>query len=326
MKLTFYGAAKEVGRSCIVVDDSYMLDAGIEINAELRYPVISDLSNIKVIFLCHAHLDHSGALSLFNFQGLECPVFCTSMTKKLTHILLKDEYKIQKLQREHPAYNKYNIRNVMASIKYSSPRMMRKFDNLEFQFLLSGHIPGSCSIYLEHNGKTLLYTSDINCVDTLLMKKCDEMPHADIMICESTYGNREHVNRQDVENKFLDRVRETLANGGSVLIPVFAVGRAQEIMLLIDRLEEHVPIYLDGMAEEVSRIVLEEPIWIRDGTALRKAFQRVKLVKRGQRREDLVKQQSIILTTSGMMEGGPVIEYLKHIHFDEKSSILLTGY
>jgi putative mRNA 3-end processing factor len=325
MKLTFYGAAKEVGRSCIVVNENFMLDAGIEINAEVRYPVITDLSNIKAIFLCHAHLDHSGALPLFNYQGLECPIFCTSMTKKLAHILLKDEFKIQKLQKEHPAYHKFNIRNVLAAMKYTSPRIINKFQDIEYQFFLSGHIPGSCSMVISAGGQTLLYTSDINCADTLLMNKCDEMPHVDIMISEGTYGEREHPDRQEVENKFLGRIRETLKNGGSVLIPVFAVGRAQEIMLLLDKLEENAPIYLDGMAQDVTRIVLEEPLWLKNGKALRKAFQRVKEV-RNQRREDIVKQQSIILTTSGMMEGGPVISYLKHMHFDEKNSILLTGY
>jgi putative mRNA 3-end processing factor len=325
MKLTFYGAAKEVGRSCIVVDDMYMLDAGIELNHEVRYPAITDLSSIKGIFLCHAHLDHSGALPLFNFQGLEVPIFCTSMTKKLTYILLKDEFKIQKLQREHPAYHKSNIRNVMALMKYVSPRMMRRFEDMEFQFLLSGHIPGSCSIFMKVDGRSLLYTSDINNVDTLLMKKCDEIPLADVLITECTYGEREHPPREETEKKFLEKIQETLERGGSVLIPVFAVGRAQEIMMLLDRLETKVPIYLDGMAEDVTRIILEEPIWLKNGAALRKAFQRVKLVK-NQRREDIAKQQSIILTTSGMMEGGPVISYLAHMYFDEKNSILLTGY
>ena len=104
----------------------------------------------------------------------------------------------------------------MASMKYTSPRMIKQLHDLEYAFYLSGHIPGSCSLFLKHHGQTLLYTSDINCIDTQLMKKCDDMPHADIMISECTYGQREHVNRNEVENKFLDKIRETLQRGGSV--------------------------------------------------------------------------------------------------------------
>jgi putative mRNA 3-end processing factor len=326
MKLTFYGAAKEVGRSCIVVNDKYMLDAGLELNSEIRYPLIKDLSTIKAIFLCHAHLDHTGALPLFNFQGLRCPVFCTSMTKKITHLLLKDEYKIQTLQREHPAYQEFNITNVLASMTFISPKLKRTFEDMEYCYYSSGHIPGSCSIFMDIAGRTLLYTSDINCIDTQLMKKCDEMPHAEIMICESTYGDREHPDRKEEEEKFLSKVSETIERGGSVLIPVFAVGRAQEIMMILERLDKKVPIYLDGMAKEVTEIVLEEPVWVRNPQQLRKAFSNVKLVNFQNKRQEIVKQQSIVITTSGMMEGGPVIDYLKHMHFDDKSSILMTGY
>jgi putative mRNA 3-end processing factor len=325
MKLTFYGAAKEVGRSCIVLDDRYMLDAGIDLDHEIRYPTITDLSQIKAIFVCHAHLDHSGALPLFNHQGLNVPIFCTSMTKKLAYILLKDEFKIQKLQREHPAYNKSNITNVMASVKYVSPRIARQFDDIDFTYYLAGHIPGSCCIMIETEGRSLLYTSDIGFMDTLLMNKCDELPHADVMITESTYGQREHPDRKETEKIFLEKVRETLERGGSVLIPVFAVGRAQEIILLLDRLETNAPIYLDGMAEDVTRIILEEPAWIRNGAALRKAFQRVRLVKHEQR-SDIARSQSVIVTTSGMMEGGPVISYIRYMHDNPKNSVLLTGF
>jgi len=326
MKITLYGAAKEVGRSCVVLNDKYMLDAGLEINEEIKYPTIKDAADIDAVLLCHGHLDHSGALPLLNSQGMDCPIFATIETKKIANILLKDEFKLQKMLGKHQPYNKFNITNVMANLKYMDYGMQRQIGDINFSFIPSGHIPGSASALVDIEGKKLLYTSDINTQDTLLMAGAKNMPRADILICEATYGDRDHPPRDETENNFIKAVKNALDKGGSVIIPVFAVGRAQEIiMLLYQKLDYRVPIYLDGMADEVTRTILEEPRFIRDPATLRKAYQKVKLVK-NQRRENIVKQQSVVVTTSGMMDGGPVIDYLKHTYFDKNNSILLTGY
>ncbi|MBW3012022.1 MBL fold metallo-hydrolase [Candidatus Woesearchaeota archaeon] len=326
MKITFYGGAKEVGRSCVMVNDKYLLDAGLEIDDEIKYPTLNDPSRVEAVFIAHAHLDHTGALPLFNSKGMDCPIFATSMTKKIAKILLKDEYKIQMLLHNHPAYNEFNIKRVLASFKYVDPVFERRFDNLKFIFYPSGHIPGSCAVYIETEGKSLLYTSDINTMDTQLMQGAKDLPHADILIVESTYGDRDHPPREETEDRFIERIQKTIDKGGSVLIPVFAVGRAQEKMILLyEKLKTRVPIYLDGMAEDITRVVLEEPYFIRKPDTLRKAFQKIKTFD-WKRRKQLVKEQFIMITTSGMMDGGPIIDYLKHTYFDENNAILLTGY
>jgi putative mRNA 3-end processing factor len=327
MKLKFHGATKEVGRSCIVLNGRYMLDAGLDLSEGVKYPTITDVSRIEAVLLCHGHLDHSGALPLFNSMGLDCPIFATIETKKIAKILLKDEYKLQRLLGKHPAYSKFNITNIMAGITYIDFGMQKNIGDISFTYIPSGHIPGSSSALIDVEGKKLLYTSDINTKDTLLMAGAKFMPNADIMICEATYGNRDHPPREVTEGRFIDAVKKTLDRGGSVIVPVFAVGRAQEIMLLLyEKLDYKVPIYLDGMADDVTRAVLEEPQFIRNPAELRKAYQKVKVVKKNIRRIDIVKEQSVIVTTSGMLDGGPVIDYLKHTHFDEKNSILITGY
>ncbi|MBD3259634.1 MBL fold metallo-hydrolase [Candidatus Woesearchaeota archaeon] len=339
MKIEFHGAGQEVGRSCIEIDDTYLLDSGIKVGEIVEYPdniarredqtvqfpAKIDFKKIKAVFLSHAHLDHSGALPLFDHFGLNCPVFCTAETRAITEILLKDALKIQSFKRQHTVYNEYDIEKVESMMKLMQIHTKGKVDNVEFELYDAGHIPGSSCIFLDIDGKTLLYTGDINTTDTQLLHKIDELPHADIMICESTYGNRDHTPREETENKFLDKVQEVLDRDGRVLIAAFAVGRAQEIILLLNKREFNVPIYLDGMAKEVTNRFLEDPHSVKDPQALLAAVDKVNYVE-GRERKKIIQQKGIFVTTSGMVTGGPIMQYLKFAHDDPKSAIILTGY
>jgi putative mRNA 3-end processing factor len=327
MKLTFHGGALEVGRSCVSLDDEYLFDAGLKISEEgSEYPVISDLSRIRTVFLSHGHLDHCGALPLFNKNGLRATICCTGLTKDTTKILLKDSFHVETLQNHVAGYSRENIYNVLSSMQIVHYDKEYTFGSMRYKFLNAGHIPGSASILVTSKGKSVLYTGDINTVDTRLVRGLTYRMKVDTLICETTYGDRDHPPRQEVEEAFLNRTEEVLGRGGVVLIPAFSVGRSQEILMLLKSRGIQRPIYLDGMAKEVTNLFLRKPGALHQHAALAAAVKDVKFIKNPRQRKDLVHSPCVIVTTSGMLDGGPVIDYLRLLYRSENAAILLTGF
>jgi putative mRNA 3-end processing factor len=330
MQFIFHGAGKEVGRSCIVLDNRFILDAGLKITTHgNEYPTPFSPETIEAVFISHAHLDHTGALPLLNHDGLRCPIFMTKMTKLTTEVLLEDSFHIEMMHHDHPGYAKKNILNVLQHIKniaYNKPKRIN--NQTQVTFLDAGHIPGSASILLEYKNKRILYTGDINHQTTQLLKGARyNLKNIDVMITEATYGDRGHPNRQETEKDFIETIRETLENEGSVLIPAFAVGRAQELLLLLTSHQEITcPIYLDGMARKITDLYINNAQFIRDGKAIQNAQKRVQYITNKSQRKRLLRENCIILTTSGMVSGGPVMSYLKMMHENPDHAILLTGY
>lgn len=334
MKLLFHGGAREVGRSCVEVrnsetDQRVLLDCGLKITPDgTQYPSeIDNVSSIGVVFISHAHLDHTGALPYFDHKGMQCPILMTNGTKLLTKLLLKDAFKIGKITHHHLGYEKADIYKVVSCIKNTLVDRVGEINGIKYEFFDAGHIPGSTSIFLDYYGHKILYTGDIKTTDTKLLSAGEtNFPQIDTLICESTYGDRDHDPRKTQESKFISAIHETLNRGGNVLIPVFAVGRAQEILMLIEKENFNVPIFVDGMSVEATKLILADPTTLRDSKTLRNSFKHAKHIKHRRDRDQVLRQQSIIITTSGMLTGGPAMFYLKHIHLHSKDSILLTGY
>ncbi|MGM0605694.1 MAG: MBL fold metallo-hydrolase, partial [Halobacteriota archaeon] len=150
-------------------------------------------------------------------------------------------------------------------------------------------------------------------------------PDADVVICESTYSEVEHENRSEVEARFVDRVERTLWEGGSVIVPAFAIGRTQELLLICAAYD--VPCYVDGMGKDVTRMLLGHPEFVRDFEALRRAKSHARFVTgRDGQRKRITDQPAAIVTTSGMLSGGPAMTYLPEISDDPLNTIALTGY
>ncbi len=331
MKLVFHGGAREVGRSCIEVATGkkrLLLDCGLKLTEhQTEYPIGFDrVDDIDAVFISHAHLDHTGALPLLDHRGMDCPIFMTKATKALTRLILKDAFKIGKITHQHLGYDKTDIRKVLECIRNVKVDTKGSFDSISFEYFGAGHIPGAASILLRMDDTTLLYTGDINTIDTRLHRAAEtDFPGIDILVCESTYGDRDHPPRDKAEHEFLDSIQDTLRRGGSVIIPVFALGRSQEIVQLLATRSFKASIYFDGMGIAATDIALENPDSIRSPAALKKAISKVRLVKSNTDRMEAVKTQSIIVTTSGMLTGGPVMHYMKYMN-DPKNAILLTGY
>jgi putative mRNA 3-end processing factor len=334
MKLIFRGGAREVGRSCIEVQtqgDRYLLDCGVKFTESgFAYPQgLFDVPDVDGVFLSHAHLDHSGGLPFFEHKDLRGPIFCTSQTNILTKVLLKDSFEVARIRHLHPAFNRLDLKEVKKDthlVHFDKPFKHRK---VQATFYNAGHIPGSASIILEVEGKRLLYTGDMNLAKTMLMKEVEHSyKDIDILITESTYGYRDLPARDVIAKKFLRRIEEVIDAGGSVLIPVFAIGRAQEILQILSKKKFKVPIYFDGMARKVTGKILANPSkYVKNKEALAHMYYDViKWPHNQDERNEIAEGQGIFVTTSGMLQGGPVMHYLKHFWHDSRSAIFLTGY
>jgi len=334
MKLIFHGAAKEVGRSCIELQtqgERHLLDAGIKFKeGGFTYPEnVINMPDIDGLIISHAHLDHSGALPLFEHNNILCPVFCTKLTYALTKIMLKDSYKIERIRNLHPAYNKTDLRKLGKSVRLVNYDTEYKHRKIKFMLRNAGHVPGSSMILIEAEGKKILYTGDIKLKTTELVKGAfTDYKDIHTLIIESTYGARELPDRLELRKRFIDKVEEVVSKGGSVLIPVFSLGRAQDILIMLADKQFKAPIYIDGMCKKITHKVLtiNDP-YLNNLGILDEMFNK-KIIHIGseKHRRRAMSQQGIFVVTSGMLQGGPVLTYLADMWHEPKHAVLLTGY
>ncbi len=338
MELIFHGGAREVGRSCIELKldngERYLLDVGIKFkeNGLMLPENVDKINEVDAVFLSHAHLDHSGGLPLFEHQQLHGPIFTTRQTIAISKIMLKDSFKVARIRHMHSAYNKTDLQKVDEDIKKVSFDKWYKHKSIRFKFLNAGHIPGSSMILISAEGKQVLYTADINSEKTNLMFPVtinEELKgKLDVLITESTNGHRTLPRRDDLNERFLKSMEETIANKGSCIIPVFSVGRAQEIMILLAKKQWPVPIYSEGLCNKVTRQVLANKSKYIDnkGVLSHMFYERINWISSEKKRKRALEKQGIYIMTSGMLQGGPVLSYIKELWHDPKSKIFLVGY
>ena len=223
-KISFLGSCREVGRSCILVESNSgskcLLDYGIRFNNDNRLPLKADLSNLKSIALTHSHVDHSGALP-FIYKTHKVPFFTNSISLEIAELLIRDMIKISKF----PYPFGFRELDLLRQNSYFLKNGIRQKidDNFFITFIDAGHIPGSVSILLEVDNKSIFYSGDINTQKTNLINPANYMdvPELDALIIESTYALKEHPPRKLLEEKFIEKVIEITENGGKVLIPAF---------------------------------------------------------------------------------------------------------
>jgi putative mRNA 3-end processing factor len=347
MKLIFHGGAQEVGKSCIELfckdssgqDRRYLMDAGLKFKEhgfEAPFEVF-DLPKVDALFLSHAHLDHSGALPLFEHFNLVCPLYTTEQTRDLTTIMLKDSYKIARIKHLHPAYDKPDLKRVLKATNVVQFNKLYTLKNIEFKFLNAGHIPGSAMILIKVDGKKILYTGDFKLKSTELMKGAGieldkliadgDLKDIDILISETTYGGRMMQAHEEVEVAFLNKIQQVV-DKGSIVIPVFALGRSQDVLLMLSKRKWPVPIYFDGLCVEVTKTMLkDDQSYINNKQALYEMLnRRVNLIKKENQREKIVGNHAIFITTSGMLQGGPILYYVDNMWGNPNNAILMTGY
>jgi len=322
MRIGFAGGVDEVGSLGVWVeaaDKKVLFDYGITPSKPPKFPV--RVPEMDGLFLTHSHLDHVG-MSPWICGEYGTKVYGTPLTLETTIILLEDTIKIAK-QEGYPI--PFDSMDVKRFSEYSNPITYGKRTTIGPLSVVpydAGHIPGSAMYRFDEGGKKVLFTGDINTIPTRLQKaavpqKCD------ILVMESTYAGRPHPERSEVETAFLDKVDQVLDSGGQVIIPAFAVGRTQEIVMVLNALRDE--RWLHGMGVRVSKLYQRYSDYVSEPGLLNRALSRMRFVTNPQHRKR-AKEAPIIVTTSGMLDGGPVLDYIEAAKGDDSSAILLTGY
>ena len=359
MELTFLGGAAEVGASCMLLRVAHhclLVDGGMRPGSrEGRLPDLHALTTSppECILITHAHIDHTGALPLIAALYPCAPIYATESTRALMEILLKDAVRIMeqeglKPDGETPFYTAEQVDMLLSRIQpigyYQPFAPLPDAAEISVHFLPAGHILGAAMLYCETPEGTILHTGDISVTDQRTVKGLDlqRLPAADVMICEGTYGDRGHGSRKEEERQLMETVQATLARGGRVLCPAFAVGRAQEVLLILKayRASGHmspVPIYIDGMIRPVCALYQNQSHDLQPGlqryltNARRPLFADPDLhifAVRSFERSALLERTNplVVVSSSGMLSGGASPLYAAALARDERNCILFTGY
>lgn len=328
------GASCEVGRSAFLLQTGnrrVLLDYGVKLFGETGKPsypmkiedIEKNVENIRLdaAFISHAHLDHAGFVpNIYTFSKI--PWYGTPPTYDIADILWKDSMKIQKkeLQWSNSHYKK--------ALKCWHPLMYEHWVSVGetlFEFHDAGHISGAAMIDIKYNKKRILYSGDFKKEKTRLHSGAKPIKEkVDALILESTYANREHPERHNLEKRFADEIRETVGQGGTVLCPAFAVGRSQELIRIIRAHHKDIPIYLDGMSKEVTRVYMKYKKYLNDPEEFIKDVETITFVESIRDRKNANAGGSVIISTAGMMEGGPILNYINYLN--RKSKIIFSGY
>ncbi|MEM0111851.1 MAG: MBL fold metallo-hydrolase, partial [Candidatus Parvarchaeota archaeon] len=264
VQIKFLGGTREVGRVAILVGTEktrVLLDYGVMLNHEPGFPIHVSPKDVDAIILGHGHLDHSGAIPIFYIHG-RIPTYTSALTAELSQLLISD---FIHLSSYYLPYEYLELKAMMKNIKPLNYGVKQEIGDMTIQLLNAGHIPGSAHVLIEAEGKRILYTGDFNIVETRLLEGSSmNYGELDAVIMESTYANEDHTERKQLEKKFVEAVTEVVENGGTVLVPAFSIGRAQEIACVLAAHHFEYPVYLDGMAREASRVMMNYPQFLRD--------------------------------------------------------------
>lgn len=323
--ITGLGSFREVGRSAILVEGSgnFLLDYGLSVQ-EMQVP-IRPPKKLDGMFLSHGHLDHCGMIPELYKKGWSGNVFATPTSLDLTTLLLEDSLKVQRKRGLQPFFQEFDIENFehfSKSVKFNNTI---KLKNGEVTFYNAGHVPGSSLVLLEMDGKRILYTGDIKFEDTELMKGAStNFKDIDLLICESTYGMKDHPDRNIVRKELITHIIDVVNNNGLVVLPSFSIGRSQELLQVISDLD--VPIYMDGMGKKATELILQHPEAVRNPKKLKRAFGKATKIKQQWERQKLVRRPGVVITTAGMLQGGPSHFYIQKLHKREECSLYLSGF
>ncbi len=319
------GAGREVGRSGILLrgNKNILLDYGIKVEEKVGYPMPA--GKVDAYVLSHAHLDHSG-FSPSLYHSAMPAAFGTEPTKRLAQLLIEDSIELNKKKHLHPKFKKTELRSYMNSFTTYKYGEGIEFGDYEIKLHDAGHITGSSITSIENrrNGKKVVYTGDFKLSPQTLHSGADVV-EGDTLVIESTYAIKEHPDRENLIKLFVESIKEIIENNGTALIPVFAVGRSQEVLAILEKHKLTNFTYLDGMAREATSITMQFPEFVDNMSLLKNAMTRVKTLRKSNEREEAVSEGgSIIVTTAGMLSGGPALNYITKLN--SRSMIFLTGF
>ena len=357
VSITFLGGASTVTGSKYLVRHgrhTLLVDCGLfqgykQLRLRNWNPLPIAPNQVDAVILTHAHLDHSGYLPLLAREGFHGHVWATPGTRELCGILLPDSGHIQEedaayanrhgFSKHAPALPLYTRKDAQASLKLIKPVAFRHsfepMPDCRATFTHAGHILGAASLLLEVAGRRILFSGDLGRTDDFIMNPPDRAPAADTVIIESTYGDRQHP-EEDVLSELGPALQRLAARGGVAVIPVFAVGRAQEILHAIDVLKlrgdipQKLPVFLDSpMAIHSTHLFEHFPDEHKlDAKAVRALTHCATMVNTPEESKALAKRHGpmVILAASGMATGGRVLHHLSLYAGGHRNMVILTGF
>lgn len=348
IRFSALGGFREVGRSCVLLqtpESRVLLDCGIKPGND-EFPYLSvpefNIQNLNAIVLSHSHLDHCGAIPFLYEIGFDGPLYCTAPARDLMVLLCLDYIELAQREGRKAPYTSKGIKQaVRHSISLDYGEVSDITPDIRLTLFNAGHILGSSLIHA-HIGEAMhnvLYTSDFKFERSALFESAStDFQRAETIITESTYGGSEDImpSRKEAEANLINTMKKTMERKGKCLIPSFAVGRAQDVMVILTENKFEYPVYLDGMLWDALAIHTAYPEYLNKDIQrlifhkgfnpfIADIFKRVGSVDE---RKAVIesKEPCVIISTSGMLNGGPVLDYLKGLAENEKNTLLFVGY
>lgn len=356
MKITFLGGTGTVTGSKYLLEsgqNKILVDCGLfqglkKLRLKNRAPLSVDPHSLQAVVLTHAHIDHSGYLPLLFKNGFSGPVFCTTGTRDLCSLLLPDSGYLQEEEarfankqgysKHHPALPLYTQADAEKCLQYFKPANFREEiavgNSFSATFVPAGHILGSACVYLSDGKQKIAFTGDLGRPEDPVMYPPPPLEDTDYLVLESTYGNRRH-DATDPKRLLKEVIERTAKRGGVILIPSFAIGRAQTLLHLISKLKKSeeippVPVFLNSpMAINATEIFCDHQEEHRLTEAQCKEMcEGVEFVRTVEASKALNQYHGprVIISASGMATGGRILHHLKAFVSDPKNTVLFTGY
>lgn len=355
IRVSYLGGGRQVGRSCILLqtpESRVLLDCGVNVASDDNaYPFLEapefNINDLDAVIISHAHLDHSGFVPYLFKYGYRGPVYCTAPTRDVMALLLLDYVKIMKSEGKEPIFSTDDIKEMVKhTITLQYEEVSDVTPDVRITLYNAGHILGSSMVHM-HVGNGLhniLYTGDMKFGPTeLLEPAATSFPRLETLMIEATYGGRDNIlpPKAESDEQLTKKIEETIKRNGKVLIPVLGVGRAQEVLLIIEKMIREgrlkkIPVYIDGMVWDITAIHTAYPEYLNNKVRrlifhkdqnpfLSDIFTRVGSQKE---RMEIIEDEGpcIVLATSGMLVGGPSVEYLKHLSDNKKNSLIFVCY
>ncbi|MCL5889298.1 MAG: MBL fold metallo-hydrolase [Candidatus Thermoplasmatota archaeon] len=321
LKLKFLGGAEEVGRLGILInmdDKVFQVDYGVIPEKPPLFPLPPE--KIDGLFVTHSHLDHIGALPMY-YQNDGVDIFATEMTSNTARPMLNDSIKITSIEGYVERFNREDVEKMYTFMNQTKYNEKLVLDEVNVTPYSAGHIPGS-TMWKFENSDEIMVTGDLYTGDSKLLNGAKPRKVRNLVV-ESTYAGKNHEDREEVRKRLRERVSEVVEHGGKVILPSFAMGRMQELIMSLSDLPYK--IATDGMGNLITSIYLNTPGYLRSDREFRKALSSVKAI-RGKRMRENIDSADVIISTSGMLDGGPVLSYIEKFVHDDKSAIFMTGY
>ena len=325
LRYHYLGGGNEVGNVGIVLEDPtsnrLLLDYGIAPTKPPRYP--NEAPHVSHAVITHSHIDHLGMVPWLA-SNHNSTLHGTKLTAAISEMMWYDCHKVSSIEGYPLPWDKRDIDLALSAWKthkFNSPWTQGDW---KLELHGAGHIPGAAMLHVETPNKSVLFSGDFDTRDSQLTTGAKPVK-TDVLFVEGTYGGRDHPPKREENERFIERIVEIIDRGGTALVPAFANGRTQDVVMLLHKYLPELDVHVDGMGKRVAKLQMEHPETLRDPTALESSWKWCRRVSSKSDRKKAL-DADVIVSTSGMLDGGPSIWYLNRLRHDRKNAILLTGY